>query len=282
MIRALWGRNEMNPVTIVFGLITGLSLGLTGGGGAIFAVPLLVYGNALPTRQATIISILAVGLTAFTGFVLRFRRRQVEIKPGIAFASTGMLTAPLGDWLGDQLPDSLVMFLFGLLMLVVAIRMWKSATKPADAFIHVDDTGGRGPSCPFDPEGRLRVTSRCARLLGLSGAVVGILTGLFGIGGGFIIVPALVLLAHMDVKNAVGTSLLVMTLVSFSAVIGVLIEGDQVPQSIVISFLAGSLSGMAAGTRLARRIRGPKLQQAFAVAILLVACWVITKNVLAI
>lgn len=272
----------MNPITILFGLMTGLSLGLTGGGGAIFAVPLLVYGNGLPARQATIISIMAVGLTAFTGFILRYRRRQVEMKPGIAFASTGMLTAPLGDWLGDHLPDAIVMFLFGLLMLIVAFRMWKSAWKPADAFIHVDDFDGRGPSCPYDPEGRLRVTSRCARLLGLSGAVVGLLTGLFGIGGGFIIVPALVLLAHMDVKNAVGTSLLVMTLVSCSAVIGLLIEGDPVPVEIGVLFLTGSLSGMAVGTWLARRIRGPRLQQAFAVAILLVALWVITKNILSI
>lgn len=128
----------------------------------------------------------------------------------------------------------------------------------------------------------MRVTSRCARLLGLSGAVVGLLTGLFGIGGGFIIVPALVLLAHMDVKNAVGTSLLVMTLVSCSAVIGLLIEGDPVPVEIGVLFLTGSLSGMAVGTWIARRIRGPRLQQAFAVAILLVALWVITKNILSI
>jgi uncharacterized membrane protein YfcA len=111
---------------------------------------------------------------------------------------------------------------------------------------------------------------------------VGLLTGLFGIGGGFVIVPALVLLAHMDVKNAVGTSLLVITLVSVSAVVGVVIEGDEIPAATSISFLAGSLSGMGIGTILARRIGGPRLQQGFAAAILAVACWVIMKNILAI
>lgn len=269
----------MNLMTMLFGLITGLSLGLTGGGGAIFAVPLLVYGSGLHTRQAAIVSIIAVGSTAFVGFLMRQRKRQVEIMPGIAFAITGMIMAPVGDWIADQMPDSLVMTLFGLIMLIVSARMWKTAKKPADAFIQIDDGRGKGPSCPHDQEGRLRVTSRCARLLGLSGMVVGVLTGLFGIGGGFVIVPALVLLAHMDLKNAVGTSLLVITLVSISAIAGVILSGDAIPVEVAFLFLAGSLCGMTAGTVLAKRIGGPHLQKGFAIGILAVAAWVIAKNV---
>lgn len=272
----------MDFMNTAFGLITGLSLGLTGGGGAIFAVPLLVYGSGLHSRQATIVSILAVGATAFVGFLMRYRKNQVEIKPGFAFAATGMLTAPIGDWIGDQLPDSLVMTLFGAIMLVVAARMWKNAKKPADSFIPIDEGEGCGPSCPHDPQGRLRVTSRCARLLGETGLAVGLLTGLFGIGGGFVIVPALVLLAHMDLKNAVGTSLLVITLVSLSAITGVLLSGDTIPAEVAALFLAGSLVGMWLGTALGRRVGGPKLQKGFALAILCVAAWVITKNVMSI
>ncbi len=272
----------MNPLTIAFGLVTGLSLGLTGGGGAIFAVPLLVYGSGLHTRQATIVSIIAVGATAFAGFLIRWRKNQVEIRPGFAFAATGMMTAPLGDMLGDMLPDALVMTLFGGLMLVVSARMWRSARKPADAFVPLEEGAGCGPSCPHDPEGRLRVTSRCARLLGLIGMGVGLLTGLFGIGGGFVIVPALVLLAHMDLKNAVGTSLLVITLVSLSAIAGVVVSGDEFPRQAAGLFLSGSLLGMFAGTAAARRIGGPHLQKGFAIAILGVAVWVIAKNVLSI
>ena len=117
----------MNPMNIAFGLITGLSLGLTGGGGAIFAVPLLVYGSGLQARQATIVSIIAVGATAFAGFLIRYRKKQVELKPGFAFAATGMLTAPIGNRIGDLLPESLVMTLFGAIMLMVSARMWKSA-----------------------------------------------------------------------------------------------------------------------------------------------------------
>lgn len=272
----------MNPLTIVFGLVTGLSLGLTGGGGAIFAVPLLVYGSGLHTRQATVVSIVAVGATAFVGFLMRWRKNQVEIRPGFAFAATGMLSAPVGDMIGDLLPDALVMTLFGGLMLVVSARMWRSAHRPADAFIPLEEGSGRGPSCPLDPEGRLRVTSRCARLLGVVGLGVGLLTGLFGIGGGFVIVPALVLLAHMDLKNAVGTSLLVITLVSLSAIAGVFLAGDPFPLAAAGPFLIGSLIGMFAGTAAARRIGGPALQKGFAVAILGVAVWVIAKNVLAV
>ena len=272
----------MNPINMAFGLVTGLSLGLTGGGGAIFAVPLLVYGSGLQARQATIVSVIAVGATAFVGFLMRYRKNQVEIKPGFAFAATGMLSAPVGDWVGDRLPDSLVMTLFGGLMLAVSARMWKNAKKPADSFIPIEDGEGCGPSCPHDPQGRLRVTSRCARLLGETGLAVGLLTGLFGIGGGFVIVPALVLLAHMDLKNAVGTSLMVITLVSLSAISGVFISGDAVPYEVAGLFLAGSLAGMWAGTALGRRVGGPKLQKGFAVAILCVAAWVITKNVISI
>jgi uncharacterized membrane protein YfcA len=272
----------MNPLTVAFGLITGLSLGLTGGGGAIFAVPLLVYGAGLHTRQATVVSIVAVGATAFAGFLMRWRKRQVEIRPGFAFATTGMMAAPLGDMIGDLLPDAVVMTLFGGLMLVVSARMWASACKPADSFIRLDEGAGRGPSCPHDPAGRLRVTSRCARLLGVTGFGVGLLTGLFGVGGGFVIVPALVLLAHMDLKNAVGTSLLVITLVSLSAIAGVFVAGDEFPLAAVVPFLAGSLAGMFAGTAAARRIGGPALQKGFAVAILGVAVWVIAKNALSI
>jgi uncharacterized membrane protein YfcA len=272
----------MNPLTILFGLVTGLSLGLTGGGGAIFAVPLLVYGTGLHTRQATVVSIVAVGATAFVGFLMRWRKNQVEIKPGVAFAATGMITAPMGDMLGDMLPDAVVMTLFGMLMVVVSARMWRSARKPADAFIRLDDGAGRGAGCPHDPEGRLRVTSRCARLLGLIGLAVGLLTGLFGIGGGFVIVPALVLLAHMDLKNAVGTSLLVIALVSLSAIAGVVVAGDEFPRQAAGLFLAGSLLGMFLGTAAARRIGGPALQKGFAVAILGVAVWVIARNALAI
>ncbi len=269
----------MNPMNSAFGLITGLSLGLTGGGGAIFAVPLMVYGSGLPARQATMVSVIAVGATAFVGFLIRYRKKQVELKPGFAFAATGMLTAPIGNRIGDLLPESLVMTLFGAIMLMVSARMWKSSNKPADAFIALNDGEGAGASCPHDPQGRLRVTSRCARLLGLTGMSVGLLTGLFGIGGGFVIVPSLVLLAHMDLKNAVGTSLLVITLVSISAIAGVYVSGDPVPRAVVIQFLVGSLVGMGLGTVLSRRIGGPHLQKGFALAILNVAAWVIAKNV---
>jgi uncharacterized protein len=97
-----------------------------------------------------------------------------------------------------------------------------------------------------------------------------------------VIVPALVILAHMDLKNAVGTSLLVITLVSISAISGVILTGDAVPARVATLFLVGSLSGMAAGTILAKRIGGPKLQKGFAIGILGVAAWVIAKNLISI
>ena len=107
-----------------------MSLGLTGGGGAIFAVPLLVYGLAVDPRQAVGASLITVAAAALVGFVQRARGGTVEFSTGLVFAVAGMLTAPLGASLSWQIPEPLLLVLFGLLMLVIAVRMWLKAVRP--------------------------------------------------------------------------------------------------------------------------------------------------------
>jgi uncharacterized protein len=273
--------NAIFALTAILGALVGFSLGLTGGGGAIFAVPILIYGLGLPAREAVGISLLTVGSTAFVGFVQRARRGMVEFPTGLLFALAGMIGAPIGSRVADYLSESLLLTLFAGLMLMIALRMWfKAADKSASLPIianEVDDNAG--PTCRRDPEGRLRLTSRCAMLLGVVGLSTGILTGMFGVGGGFIIVPALVTFACMGMQRAIGTSLLVITLVSISGTTGHLLAGKELSLETAGLFTLGSLVGLFFGSWMAQKMAGPTLQRVFAISIVLVATYVVLRTI---
>ncbi len=262
---------------VLSGCLVGLSMGLTGGGGAILAVPLLVYWLGADPQIAVVISLATVAGTAIIGTAERARLKQVEFPTGLLFAAAGMLTAPLGSWLGEQLPPQLLLVSFALLMLLIAARMWWRADQaippPAESCGPEE-----GPSCSRDPEGKLRLTSRCAMLLATIGLTVGLLSGLFGVGGGFLIVPALVTFASMGLSRAVGTSLLVMSLVGLAGVAGHLLQGREVPWEVTMLFVAGSVPGLFVGSALTRQLPRALLSKIFAAMILAVAVFVIART----
>ena len=263
---------------VISGCLVGLSMGLTGGGGAILAVPLLVYWLGEDPQVAVVISLATVAGTAIIGTAERARLKQVEFPTGLLFAAAGMLTAPLGSWLGEHLPPQLLLVSFAVLMLLIAARMWWRADQaippPAEACGPED-----GPSCSRDPEGKLRLTSRCAMLLATIGLTVGLLSGLFGVGGGFLIVPALVTFASMGLSRAVGTSLLVMSLVGLAGVAGHLLQGREVPWEVTLLFVAGSVPGLFVGSALTRQLPRALLSKIFAAMILAVAVFVIARTI---
>jgi len=256
----------------------GFSLGLTGGGGAIFAVPLLVYGLGLPAREAIGVSLLTVGSTALVGFIQRARRGLVEFPTGLLFAMAGMIGAPFGTWLADRTPETVLLGTFVLLMLIIAVRIWSKASD-ATARLPIIANENAGPTCQRDPEGKLRITSPCAILLGIVGLAAGVLSGMFGVGGGFIIVPALVVFSGMGMQRAIGTSLLVITLVSASGTTSHLLAGKDLNMTTAGLFTMGSVGGLFAGSALAQRLAGPVLQKVFATAIVFVALYVIFRTV---
>jgi uncharacterized membrane protein YfcA len=159
--------------------------------------------------------------------------------------------------------------------------MWQKARSVEERLPAAAVAAGSGPACRRDPEGKLRITSRCATVLALVGLAVGLLSGLFGVGGGFLIVPALVTFAAMGVPRAVGTSLLVMTLVGLSAVMAQVAAGREIPLGIAGGFVAGSIPGLFAGSAIGRRLTGPLLARIFAIAIVVVAAFVIARELLA-
>jgi uncharacterized protein len=277
----LWDALMMGPLSLLFGVVVGLSLGLTGGGGAIFAVPLLVYGLGVPARQAVGISLAAVGATALVGFLRRWHVGQVEIGTGLLFAVAGMVGAPLGSWIAGQLAEYLLLMLFAALMVVVALRMWRQTPSAASSELVCSASDeARGPTCRRDAAGTLILSSRCAILLLMLGLLTGVLAGLFGVGGGFVIVPALVLFSSMSIHRAVGTSLLVISLISASGVAAHLVAGRDIPLDITGWFLIGGLAGLFVGQALGKRLSGQTLQRVFAAAILAVAAFVVVRNLL--
>lgn len=267
----------MSWIILVSGAVVGLSLGLTGGGGALLAVPLLTYGAGLSAREAVGLSLASVGTTSLIGGWQRARRGLVEFPTGLLFATAGMLGAPLGSWLAARLPETWLLALFAALMIAVAIRLWRTATDAASRLPILSDDAA-GPVCRRDPAGQLFLTSRCAALLAGIGLLTGILSGLFGVGGGFVIVPALVMFSGMGIQRAIGTSLLAITLISAAGTTSHLLAGHDLSAGALGQFTAGSVSGMFAGTWLAHRLAGATLQRVFAVVVILLAGYILLRS----
>ncbi|HRI87788.1 MAG TPA: sulfite exporter TauE/SafE family protein [Candidatus Hydrogenedentes bacterium] len=250
----------MLGVSIFLGGLVGTALALTGGGGAMLAVPLLVYGVGVDPAGAVLVSLTTVGITALAGALHRIRLGQVDLLAGLVFAVGGIFGAPLGTWIGARLPESVLLGLFAVLIAIAAWKMWVSArTAKSGMDLTESDCARKGFS------------SRCAVLLSGFGIATGILAGLFGVGGGFIIVPVLVTATGMGIHRAASTSLMVIAVVSGSALVAALAQGRMIAWDVAAPFAIGGLAGLAIGTQLARSISGPMLQRGFAAVMGIVA-----------
>lgn len=271
-------------MSIVFGIVMGLALGLTGGGGSIFAVPLLIYGLGLPAQNAVAVSLGAVALTSAFGAVESSWRGLIELRAGLIFAVAGVATAPIGIYLGDSVSETVIVSLFAAIMIVVAIRMFVKASRAGDESRVVrarpaaqaqDDPG---TVCHYSHDGQLRLNAPCSAALVVVGVVVGILSGFFGVGGGFLIVPALMLITEMGIHRAVATSLLVITLIGLSGLGSAVVSGRELDWGLTALFVLGGIIGMAGGRSLSRYLAGPTLQTVFAAAMLVIAGFMLATN----
>jgi uncharacterized membrane protein YfcA len=253
-------------VALLSGLIVGGSLGLTGGGGSIFAVPLLVYALRLAPSAAIGLSLAMVGLTAGFGAALRLGRGEIDWMAGLVFAFAGMAWAPAGAWLGRQLAPAVLLSAFAVMMLVIGARMWRHRAGERTV----------GGPCAADGGGRGRWA--CQARLAAAGTAAGLLSGLFGVGGGFIIVPALLSVTGMGVHRAISTSLLVIFLISSAGVAATLTQGTEWPWRLAAAFMAGGVAGMAGGSATRSRLPARQLQKVFAASMWLVAAFMLARN----
>lgn len=247
------------------GAAVGGVLALTGAGGGVLAVPLLVLILHWPVTQAVPAALLAVGLAAMLGAWQGLRADQVRWRAALLMGGAGMLGAPLGVAMGQRLPSAPLLWGFAALMLWLAWRQWP---RPAQ----VQDTEPRPlPPCVMDPRsGRLHWTSPCARALAMTGAVSGVLSGLIGVGGGFVIVPALMRNTDLALRQIQLTSLAVIALVSASGVASAAWHG-QVRWAEALPFAGGAMLAMLAGHRLAEHLPAAMGQRLFALSCVVVA-----------
>jgi len=255
---------------LLIGLIIGLVLGLTGAGGSIFAVPLLVLVLDLPVPIAAGLSLGAVCIASAIGVLIRLRSKQIEWLPAFVFAGVGSLTVPFGGLISNQLNEVILLGSFSLLVAVIAVRLWRQASRlPVEASSVRAQSGvsplpNQSAVCGADALSIHNFRLSCFLKVSVAAAVTGLLSGVYGVGGGFVIVPVLVSLLRMDIRNAVATSLVVIAIVSavgfasFSARV-------EVDPAVLGMLGLGGMGGMLLGLLFSRAIAGPVLQKIFAV-----------------
>ncbi len=246
-------------LSVFSGGIVGFSLGLIGGGGSILAVPLLLYVVGLRDPHVVIGSTaLAVSVNAFMNLIPHWRRGNVRWKAAILFAMPGAIGAYVGSIFGKMVNDNAILFLFALLMIIIAMLMLRPAKKGSEAT----------RSIAVKP---VRVVS--------SGFSTGAISGFFGIGGGFLIVPGLVFSTGMGMIEAIGTSLFSVGTFGLTTAVSYAVSG-LVDWYVVMLYVVGGLVGGLLGVRLATRLSKTKrlLQIVFSTIIILVACYMLYKN----
>lgn len=270
-------------LSLPLGLLIGLALGALGGGGSILAVPALVYGIGLPPKQAVTTSLVVVGVTSLGGAIGHWRAGRVRVGAGLWFGVAGVVGSLVGSRLNRVVDPNVLLVAFAAVMGVVAWRMWSSARdRDRITAAHGRDPAAVGRATTLVAEAP-PVREDTARLVaGVVGAgtVVGFMTGFFGVGGGFIIVPALVLVLHYEMPVAVGTSLLVIAANSGVALLSRLATSG-VDWKVALPFTAAGLAGAVVGNRVASRAPSTALVRWFAVLLVALAAYILARTALA-
>jgi len=250
----------------------GSVLSLLGAGGSILTMPVLVYLFSIPAVEATSYSLLLVGLTALLGSIGYFRQGTIDIKTAIIFGIPSILGVLLArHYLLPVIPsefklgilitkDFVIMFVFSVLMILAALMMMKKNNPKKDDNQDV-------PKNKF-------------ALVMLEGLVVGGVTGFVGAGGGFLIIPALVLLAGLEMKIAVGTSLIIIALKSIIGFAGDVIGGFQTDWIFVFYVMIATLVGVLVGNFLSRKFTGEQLKKYFGIMVLVIGFYIVTEQII--
>lgn len=265
--------NGLELIGYLGAALMGISLGMIGSGGSILTVPILVYLIQIEPVLATAYSLFTVGITALAGGLNFAREGLVDYKVGVVFAIPAFIAVYLTRlWIVPALPevwftwgdfvmttDIGILVLFGLLMVFASVSMI-----------------GSGKHKQKEEEER-EVRFNFPMII-LEGAVVGVLTGLVGAGGGFLIIPALVIFARLPMKKAVGTSLFIIAIKSLIGFVGDIQAGQNIDWLFLIVFSAVAIVGILVGGYLARRIKGSALQKSFGYFVLVMGVYMILNE----
>ena len=245
---------------LLSGFLSGGALGMTGGGGSILAVPLLVYWVGEDVHLAIGTSLIAVGVTSLISSVSYMKQSLVKFKTAFLMASPGIISTYLGAWANKGIKGPVLLLVFALLMLYIGYLMLKRKQEER---------------LPEEKAGEIRY----GKILTL-GFVTGLASGFFGIGGGFLLVPALYLGARLSMKESVATSLFIIFLFGVFGLVSYEIQGRHIDLAISSVFVAGGAVGGILGAYLAKRTDQNKLRKVFSVFIMLIGLAVFMENLL--
>ena len=248
-------------LAIPFGLAIGLSLGMLGGGGAVLAVPVLVYVLDQDVHAATTSSLAVVAAAALAGGLAQTRERRVCWRHAIAFVVPAVAGVAVGTVVNQAVGNSALLALFAVAMLAAAWVTWREGSDE-------DDGGDPNSTCP--PVSLGRDTA--------AGFLVGVLTGFFGVGGGFAIVPMLAVVLRLPMRLAIGTSLVVVTIVSLVGLAAHLAAGSEPEAGVTILLASACVAGAIAGALLGQRVAQHVLARAFAGLLVAVAAYLLVAT----
>ena len=246
---------------VALALVVGLVLGLLGGGGSILAVPIFLYVFHVEPKPAIAMSLVVVGMSALVGFLTHWRQGTVNVRIAVTFGALAMVGAFAGARWARHVPASVQLSMFAVFAFSAAALMLRDSLKKLPAV-------GSSP---------VEHNPRFTPMLGVQALGVGVLTALIGAGGGFIIVPALVLMGDVPVKTAVGSSLLIIAMNATSGVAGYL--GQVVFDWRLVGWFTGVAAiGAITGTRFMRRLPAARIKQAFAIMILVLGTYLVIRR----
>jgi uncharacterized protein len=246
-----------------FALLVGLALGLLGGGGSVLTVPILVYVLHVPVKPAIAMSLCVVGLVALIGFLSHLNQRTVAPKVALVFGPFAVIAAFAGARIAKHIPAEVQLIVFAVVGLAGSVLMLRGGFKPKAA----------GETAPYE----FSTDARTLGLLALQGLGVGLLTGIIGIGGGFLIVPALVLVAKLPMRLAIGTSLLVITMNALSGFAGY-IGRIPIDWPLVAWFTIIAAVGSILGAVMSKRVPQHRLRQVFGYLLIAVSIYVLYRR----
>jgi uncharacterized membrane protein YfcA len=264
----------VSPLLLLVGLLIGVSLGALGGGGSILTVPALVYQVGQDPQDATTSSLVIVGAASLVALVPHARRGNVRLGQGLAFGALGIVGSFVGSGASRLAPPAVLLTAFAALMLIVAALMGRrslNSNRP-----NPRRTPPTNPLIAFHPY-------RCAcprvAMVLATATAVGLLTGFFGVGGGFTLVPALVLALSFPMPVAVGTSLLIIAINSATALAARATEGMHIDWPVIGIFTAAAIAGTLFGSRLVTKVAPHHLTRAFALLLIAVALYTATRSI---
>ena len=260
----------------IFGIAIGIILGLTGAGGGILAVPALVIGLGWSMTESAPVALFAVSAAAAVGAMDGLRKGLVRYRAALLMALLGAVFSRLGVHVAHLLPNTVLTSLFSMIMVIVAIRMIRQASGLSAKGADIQQCW-QEKNCMINPQtGRLHWTPKCSASLAVVGSLSGLLTGMQGVGGGFLIVPAFQQLSDIRMHGIVATSLMTIALISAIAVASAVHAGAHITITGGV-FIATSVSGMLLGRVLSPKISAKLIQLGFSSVCIVVAGYLMFK-----